>query len=93
MIRIEAEIENPIKIAKDWRLSGEHVRLFVLLYDHRDVEFSSISQLCEALGVSVSTLYRALRNLMKFGYVEEKRDGNGRVLVLRAKCLCMEGKR
>lgn len=83
MIKIRAEIENPIRIAKDWRLSGESVRVFVLLYDHRDVEFSSTAELSDALGVSTTTLYRALASLRKLGYVEERKDKYGKIIVLR----------
>ena len=83
VIKVKAEIENPVKIAKDWRLSGESVRVFVLLYDHKDVAFSSMAELSAALGISTSTLYRALAGLRKLGYVEEKRDGHGRILVLK----------
>jgi len=83
MIKVKAEIENPVKVAKDWRLSGESVRVFVLLYDHRGVTFSSMTELSDALGISTSTLYRALAGLRRLGYVEEKRDRHGRVIVLR----------
>ena len=83
MVKVRAELENPIEVAKDWRLSGESVRVFVLLYDHRDVEFSSMTELSDALGVSTTTLYRALASLRKLGYVEERKDKRGKVIVLK----------
>ena len=83
MVKVRAELKNPIEVAKDWRLSGESVRVFVLLYDHRDVEFSSMTELSDALGVSTTTLYRALASLRKLGYVEERKDKRGKVIVLK----------
>ena len=87
MIKIKAELKDPVKVAKDWRLSGESVRVFVLLYDHRDTEFLSTTHLAETLGVSMSTLYRALAGLKNLGYLEEKRDREGRTLILRSESL------
>lgn len=83
MIRIKAQIADPLSVAKDWRLSGESVRVFALLYDHRGTEFVSMDDLRTTLGISQSTFYRALSGLRKYGYVEEKRVREGRVIVLR----------
>lgn len=83
MIRIKAQIKDPLAVAKDWRLSGESVRVFTLLYDYRGAEFPSMDDLSSALGISRSTLYRALSGLRRYGYVEEKRIREGRVIVLR----------
>ena len=91
MIRIVAKEDDITEAIKDWRLPGESLRTLLLLYENRNSTFSSIAELNEALGVSMSTFYRTIAVLRKLGYVEERKTGEGKLLVLKANSLVNAG--
>lgn len=84
MIKIKANnVDNPNFIALDPAIPRESMRLYIILYEYRDREIDSFyDTLSEALGISRSTLHRALKSLRIHGYIKEERDAHGKTIVL-----------
>lgn len=91
-MKIEAKVEDPTFIAKDAGLPDVSIRLYILLYEMRGTEIKNFYETVqEMLGVSKPTLLRAVRALIRAGYIRKERNLDGRthtIVLTEGKELC-----